>query len=438
MQANVKPPTSDPSSFVGYLRFGIATVVLLILGVGGWSAWASIGGAVIASGIVAVEGKPKTIQHIDGGIVGEILVRDGDAVGAGDVLIRLDPTAIRSNLAIVESKWHEALAIQSRLEAELRGHNKPVPPVELFFELDKPEIADLVVGQRMLFEARFASRQGQIKQLDVRVDQYREQIDSLTLLKRANQKQKKLLARELDNLRHLNAQGHVPTRSVRKLEQDVARLEGEFASHLANIAKTKGALAETEAQIIQVQHDFNEEVATELREIVATTRELREERVTALDKLNRIEIRSPVGGLVHGLNAHTIGGVIAATEPIMEIVPQDDRLMVEARIEPQHIDQVHVGQMAMLRFPAFNQRTTPELSGLVVNVSADRLEDQANGLAYYEAQIDISRDQLDRLGGLNLLPGMPVDSFIKTGERTALSYLVKPFTDQLQHAFREE
>ena len=438
MPAEAKESPTLPSSYDGYLRFGLATVLLLILVAGGWSAWASISGAVIASGIVTVEGKPKTIQHIDGGIVGEILVRDGDPVEAGEVLIRLDPTAIQASLAIVESKWHEALAMQSRLEAEFRGSDKPVPPAELFFQLDEPAIADLVVGQRMLFEARFASRQGQIRQLEMRVAQYLEQIESLKSLKRANQKQMELLDQELVSLRHLNAKGHTPASRVRALEQDAARLEGEAAEHSADIAKTKGALAEAQAQIVQVQHDFEEKVATELRGVVATIRELREERVATLDKLKRIEIRSPVDGLVHGLSVHTIGGVITPTEPVMEIVPQDDRLMVEARVEPQHIDQVHVGQITTLRFPAFNQRTTPELAGLVVSVSADRLEDQASGMTYYQAIIEIVGDQLDRTNGLALLPGMPVESFIKTGERTALSYLVKPLSDQLQHAFREE
>lgn len=409
-------------------------MALLVVGAGGWSAWASISSAVIAPGIIAVEGKPKTIQHIDGGIVGKILVRDGDSVGAGDVLVKLDPTAIRASLAITESKWHEALAIQSRLEAELRGNDKPVPSPELFFQLDQPEIADLVRGQRMLFDARLASRLGQITQLNMRVAQAEEQIESLQSLHRAILKQSKLLGQELVSLRSLNAKGHVPTSRVLALEQSAARLEGETAEHLAEIAQVKGALAEANAQILQAQHEFQERVATELRDVVATIRELREERVATLDRLKRIDIRSPVDGLVHGLTVHTVGGVITPSEPIMEIVPQGDRLMVEAKVEPQHIDQLHVGQFATLRFAAFNQQTTPELDGQVVNISPDRLEDQASGLAYYQAIIDIPSDQLS---GLNLLPGMPVESFIKTGERTALSYLIKPLADHLQYAFRE-
>ncbi len=438
MPVEMKTASTNASPYGSYLRFGLATVLLLILGAGGWSAWASISGAVIAPGVVAVEGKPKVIQHIDGGIVGEILVRDGDRVEAGDVLIKLDPTAIQASLAIVESKWHEALVRKSRLEAELAGAEEPLPPTELWPLLEQPSVREMIRGQRKLFDARQTSTAGQIEQLEMRVAHYREQIDNLDALHQAKKKQAGLVDLELDSLRKLHAKGHTPTTRVRALEQDSARLEGETAEHLAEIAQTKGALAEAEAQILQVQHDLQEKVATELRDVIATIRELREERVAALDKLKRIEIRSPVGGLVHGQNVHTIGGVITPTEPVMQIVPQDDRLIVEARVEPQNIDQLHVGQIAALRFPAFNQRTTPELDGHVINVSADRLEDQVSGMAYYQAIIEIPKDQLDRLNGLALLPGMPVEGFIKTGERTALSYLVKPLTDQLQHAFREE
>jgi HlyD family secretion protein len=215
-------------------------------------------------------------------------------------------------------------------------------------------------------------------------------------------------------------------------------VEGETAGHLAQRAQAKGALGEAETEIQQIENDFREQVASELREVTSAIRELKEEQTALLDKLNRVDIRAPASGIVHSLNMHTVGGVIAPTEPIMQIIPHEDRLIIEAQVEPHHIDQLYVGQPATLRFPAFNQRTTPELDGHVINISADRLEDQMSGLAYYRAIIEIPKDQVARLNGLALLPGMPVEGFIKTDERTVLSYFVKPLSDQLQRAFREE
>lgn len=438
MQSETSASSDQPAPYNRYLWFGFSTVFVLILGVGGWGALAPISGAVIAPGVVAVEGKPKTIQHSDGGIVGKILVRDGDRVDVGDVLIRLDATAIRANLAIVESKLHEVLARQARLDAELSDMSEPEPHPDLRQMLHKPSVRDIVHGQHKLFEARLASRDGQVEQIKQRIVQYEEQIEALNLLRMAKVKQAELIDQELASMRTLNDQGHVPKTKVRALELDVARLEGETAEHIAELAQIKGSLAEANIQVQQIQYDFQEKVVLELRDVLASIRELREERHAALDKLGRIELRSPVAGIVHGLNIHTIGGVIAATDPVMQIVPLDDRLIIDSKVEPRSIDQIYLGQNATLRFPAFNQLTTPELEGRVINISADRLEDANSNIAYYQAIIEIPREQLDRLGNLELLPGMPVEGFIKTADRTALNYLVKPLTDQLRRAFRED
>lgn len=423
--------------FDRYLWLGCATLLILVFGLGGWAALASISGAVIATGVVAVEGKPKIIQHIDGGIVGEILVRDGNEVETGDVLLRLDATQIQASLAIVESKLHEALALQARLEAELNGASELVPPTELDPLLNEPAVTNMFHGQQELFEARSTTRRGRIQQLELRVAQYHDQIDSLEALHQAMQKQNGLVAEELADVEKLHARGHIPITRVRAIAQDAARLEGETAEHLAQLAEARGALAEARAEIHQIRDEFREEAATELRDVVASIREFKEEQTVAGDKLGRIEIRSPVNGIVHNLNAHTIGGVISPTEPIMQIVPREDRLIIETRVEPQYIDQLHIDQPATLRFPAFNQRTTPELDGLVVNISADRLEDKTNGMAYFRTIIRVPEAQIARLNGQALLPGMPVEGFIQTERRSVLSYLVKPLLDQLWRAFRE-
>lgn len=422
----------------GYVKFGAATVLTLLLGLGGWSALTSISGAVIAPGVVAVEGKPKIIQHASGGIVGAILVRDGDRVEADDVLLRLDDTMLNARLAIIESKLHEAQARQARLDAELAGLDRYQPPSELQALLDQPAVHDIVHGQTRLFAARQAAYKGDIRLLEQRIDQHRAEIASLEDLSVAKQRQHELIGDELESSRRLHTQGHTSTTRLRALEQDLANLQGEMAERRAELATAKGALGESRLQISQRENTWREEGATERQEVLATIRELQEERITAIDELSRIEIRTPVAGIVHGLTMHTLGGVITPSEPIMQIIPNKDRLLIEARVEPQNIDQLHLGQDAMLRFSAFNQRMTPELTGQLVNVSADRLEDQMSGNAYYQALIEVPQGQIERLNGLTLLPGMPVESFIETGERTVLSYFVKPLTDQLHHAFREE
>jgi HlyD family secretion protein len=421
-----------------HLLAGVALVVLLAGGVGGWAATTELAGAVIAPGNLVVETNVKKVQHPTGGVVGELRVRDGTPVKAGDVVVRLDDTVTRANLAIVVKSLDELAARQARLEAERDGAQAPSFPAELLARRHDPDVARLVAGEQKLFETRRSARQGQKAQLKERVGQLQEQIAGLTDQIAAKRREIELIGQELKGVRELWQKNLVQVSRVTALERDAARLEGERGSLVSSIAQTKGKITETELQILQIDQDLRTEVGKELAEIRGKVSELVEKRVTAEDQLKRVDIRAPQDGTVHQLSVHTVGGVITPNgEPLMLIVPKADALTVEARIAPQEIDRVHVGQRAVLRFSAFNQRTTPELNGAVSVVSADISTDPKTGASFYTVRIAISGAELARLGGLKLVPGMPVESFIQTEQRTVLSYLTKPLVDQALKAFRE-
>jgi HlyD family secretion protein len=292
-------------------------------------------------------------------------------------------------------------------------------------------------GERSLFEARRTAIEGQRAQLSERVTQLREEIRGLEAQAAAKRKQTALINQELEGVDRLYKQNLVPITRLTSLQREASRLDGEEGQLVASIAASRGKIAETELQIIQLVQDLKREVAAELRDSQAKIGELVERKVAAEDQLRRVDIRAPQNGFVHQLAAHTIGGVINAGEPIMLIVPQADSLVVETRIAPQDIDQVHPGQRVNLRFSAFSQRTTPEIFGTVSRVSADLTREQQTNTSYYTVRVSIPEDELKKLEGKALIPGMPVEAFIQTGSRTALSYLVKPFEDQVARAFRE-
>jgi HlyD family secretion protein len=436
MTPNITP---DPRrSIRRHLVAGVALVVLLAGGVGGWAATTEFAGAVIAPGNLVVETNVKKVQHPTGGVVGELRVRDGDPVKAGDVVVRLDDTVTRANLAIVVKSLDELSARQARLEAERDGAPAPSFAAELLARRNDPEVARLIGGEQKLFETRRTARQGQKAQLKERVGQLQEQISGLNDQIAAKKREIALIGEELKGVRELWSKNLIPIQRVTALERDAARLEGERGALVSTIAQIKGKITETELQILQIDQDLRTEVGKELAEIRGKGSELVEKRVAAADQLKRVDIRAPQDGTVHQLSVHTVGGVITPNgEPLMLIVPRADALTVEARIAPQEIDRVHVDQRAVLRFAAFNQRTTPELNGTVSVVSADISADQKTGATFYTVRIAIPAEELARLGGLKLVPGMPVETFIQTPARTVLSYLTKPFTDQAHKAFRE-
>lgn len=421
-----------------YLMGGVAACVLLVGGAGSLAAVTELSGAVISSGKLVVDSSVKKVQHPTGGVVGQILVREGDAVQAGQVLIRLDETITRANLAIVTKSLDEFDARLARLEAERDGADVIAFPASLMSRQAEPETSRAMAGERSLFEFRKQARAGQKAQLAERIAQLVEEVSGLTEQRDAKSQEIKLIEIELEGMRKLWQSKLVSIERITALERDAVRLEGEHGQLTASIAQSKGHTSEIRLQIIQVDQDLRSEVATELRDVQAKISELVERKVSAEDQLKRIDIRSPQTGVVLQLAVHTVGGVVSPGELIMLIVPVADELTVEARVAPQDIDQLRPGQGATLRLSAFNQRTTPELNGTVSKISADLSIDERSGASFYTVHVVLPREELARLKGLSLTPGMPVEVFFSTSSRTMLSYLVKPLADQIQRAFREE
>jgi HlyD family secretion protein len=417
--------------------WGGAVLLLLVIGVGGWAAFTELSGAVVTSGVLVVESEVKKVQHPTGGVIGEIRVKDGDRVREGDVVIRLDETVTRANLAIVIKSLNEMVVRQARLEAERDGAESVVFPPELVAQQDQYELAGVIAGERRLFELRKSARAGQTAQLRERILQLQEEISGLSGQSASKRREIEFVNRELVGLRDLWDKKLVPINRVMMLEREAVRLDGDSNQYVASAAQAKGKKAETELQIIQIDQDLRSEVAKELREIQGKSAELVERKVAAEDQLKRIDLRSPQNGNVHQLTVHTVGGVIGPSEPLMLIVPENDALTVEIRIAPQDIDQIRLGQSVNLRFSAFNQRTTPEIVGSLSRISADISQDQKTGMSYYLGRVSLSSAELSKLAGLKLLPGMPVEAFVRTEDRTVLSYLVKPLHDQIAKAFRE-
>jgi HlyD family secretion protein len=416
---------------------GLTVFGMLAGGVGGWAGTTALSGALIASGSIVVDSNVKKVQHPTGGVIGEIRVRDGDRVKVGDIVARLDQTVTRANLAIITKGLDELFARKARLAAERDGAQTISFPDLLTSRASDPDIAQVMEGERKLFELRRTSRLGQKAQLREQAGQLNEEIVGMTAQQRAKKREIELITRELDGVRDLFKRNLVQLTRLTQLEREATRVEGELAQLVAAVAQTKGKIAETELKIIQIDQDLSSEVAKELREIDGKIGEFVERKITAEDQLQRVDIRAPQDGTVFQLSVHTVGGVITPGEAIMLIVPDADSLTVEAKINPQDIEQVQLGQKAVLRFSAFNAATTPEIGGTVSRISADINSDQRTGQSYYIIRISIPPEQLTRLGEVKLVPGMPVECFVQTGERTVISYLLKPLRDQLMRTFRE-
>ena len=416
---------------------GSAVLVVLVGGVGGWAASSEFAGAVIAAGSVVVESSVKKVQHPTGGVVGELRVRDGDRVQAGDIVVRLDETIVRANLTMVAKALDELAAQAARLEAEREERNGVDFPADLVERQEQPDVARVLAGEAKLFDLRRTARDGQKAQLRERIAQFQEEIGGLDGQADAKKREIELIERELVGTRDLYRKNLMPLQRVIALEREAVRIAGERHQLIAAAAQAKGKVTEAELQILQIEQNLRSDVAKELRDIQAKTAELTERKIAAQDQLSRIDIRAPQSGFVHQLAIHTVGGVAAPGEPLMLIVPEGDDLAVEVKVAPPDIDQVASGQKAVLRFSAFNQRTTPEVEGVVHNVSADITQDRASGATYYIARIAMPQDELARLDGLKLVPGMPVEAFIRTGERTVLSFLVRPLEEQIAKSFRE-
>ncbi|MBB2704179.1 UNVERIFIED_ORG: HlyD family secretion protein [Rhizobium esperanzae] len=405
---------------------------------GGLAATTHLSGAVIASGTVVVDTYVKPVQHQKGGTVGQIFVKNGDLVEAGQILIHLDDTQTRANLAIVTKRLNELSARTARLVAERDGAPSINFSQELLAKASDPEAARPIEGEERLFANRRSSLVGRKAQLRERIQQLKQEAEGLVAQETGKRQEIALIEKELESVQRLFDQGLVPANRVYALQREAASLTGELGSLVATEAQTKGKITETELQIIQIDDDQRSEVSDQLRQAEGDIGEYSERLVAAEDDLQRIDIRAPQSGIVHQLAVHAPGAVIAPGEAIMQIVPDRDALVAEVKLAPTDIDQVTIGQTVHLRFSAFSQRNTPELSGVVTSVAADLTSDQRSGLSYYVVRTKISDGEWQRLGQVTPVPGMPVEAFIQTGERTALAYLTKPLMDQVARAFKEE
>ena len=460
------------------LILGLGGVVLLVGGVAGWGAFASISGAVIATGRVAVESRNLVIEHIDGGTVREVLVRDGDMVASGEPVLRFGDSTLRSEAAILEAQYAELAALRNRLEAEFRGADAIAWDAKLVsMSRTDPEIRDILEGQERLFRARGAARAGEVALLRERIGQAREEIAGLEARTVSLEQQSELIGRELEVNRDTFKKGLTRLDRLLALERAARNLEGMAGTNAASIARTRGRIAELELQILQVDARRIEEAEEQARGAKAKENQVRERLALVRDRLGRMEVRAPLSGVVFGMTVFAPGEVVQPGEPILQIVPEGSELVVMAQLPPIHVDQVYPGQEAVLRFTAFPLQVTPEREGRVVRVSADTVRDQESGTSWYEVELAMggpvadgdagsggpaseampsavkgvfedlanilgvagSRGEAPELAAeLALTPGMPVEVHIRTGDRSVISYLAKPITDFFQRSMREE
>jgi len=424
-------------SFERERRSGLRVLILGLGVAGGWASLVPLSGAVVVTGSLVVESNTKKVQHPTGGIVAQIPVHDGMHVKAGDLVLRLDETQVRANLRMITNQFDEVVVRIARLVAERDGLDEPRMPPVLAGQSGDQGIGARFASEKLLFKARATARQSQKELLQSRIAQLKEQIGGLEAQMKSNASQLELIGPELEGVQSLYEKRLAPITRLNALQRDSARLAGERGQLQSTIAETKSKIGEAQLQMIRVDQDFRADVIKDLREAEAKEAELAERRVAAQDQLNRIEIRAPTSGVVHQLAVHTVGGVIRAGDAVMEIVPDADELQVEARLPPKDIDQVKVGQTTLVRFSAFNQRTTPQLSGVVSYVSADLSHEQKSETSYYTVRVTLPEEEHRRLAGLQLVSGMPAEIFVQTGSRTMMSYLLKPITDQLRRAFND-
>ena len=432
----------DPRNAIRKLnRVGFAAIIVLLFGIGGWAATTELSGAVIASGSVVVELSIKKVQHPSGGVVGEILVKEGDAVEAGQVVVRLDETVTKATLGALQAQLDELLSREARLLAERDGVDAVAFPEQLNTRRQENSAATAFAGEAKLFASRRSVRVGQRAQLRERITQINEEMRGLTAQFEGKDGELKFIAEELKAVSELYEKNLVSIARLMALQRDQARIGGERGQLTAEIARSRGKISEIELQIIQLEKDFTTEVLKDLRECQGKIAELKERRTAAEDHLKRVDIRAPQSGFVHQLSVHTVGGVIGNGETIMQIVPRADTLVVEAKVAPQDRDQIAEGAKAIVRIMAGNQRTMPDLTGALTYISADLTREQQTGPqpvpVYYTVRASLPEQEVHRLGDLRLMPGMPAEVFIQTYPRTPLEYLIKPLREQIMRVAKE-
>lgn len=432
-------PGREKWSAKGFIVFGLVCVLILAGGFGTWAATARLAGAVVASGQLRVTAQQQVVQHPDGGVVAEIRVEEGDYVEGGQALVMLDGDAKRSELAALEGQLYELLARRGRLLAEQAQLDEITFDKELLEEAERnPEIAALVKGQRRLFEARRATLENQLGVMAEREGQLNEQIAGVEAELDSLVEQRALIEEELEGQLRLQEQGLARADRVLSLKRERSRLAGQAGQLRAQKARLKGQISETKIEMTRMRDERIEESVTQLREIGFRILDLKEERIRLRQELDRLAIRAPRAGIVYDLKVHALKSVIRAADPVMYIVPVDTGMVIEARVNPIDIDSVYLGQEAALRFSAFSSRTTPELVGTVVKKSADSFQDEQTGQQFFKVDIQPKPGELDKLEGKELVAGMPVEAFIQTGDRTPFNYMIKPMTDYINRAWREQ
>lgn len=438
------PPPAEPTqrvrwSAAGGMTLGALGLLILIGGFGGWAVFSRIAGAVVAPGQVEVEQHRQVVQHLDGGVVEKIAVREGQEVEAGDLLIGLDGTLLRTELAIVEGQYFEIMSRRGRLEAE-RADRPEITFQEELTDLakERADVNEMMVGQKSLFDSRLETLRQSIDQLDKQAQQVGQQIEGIDAQLAAMDDQRRLINDELVDTKGLLDKGLAQAPRVRALEREAARLDGQLGELKATRARDETQITEIGINKLRLRAERRESAETELEELGYRELELAERRRGLTEQISRLDIRAPVSGIVHQLQVTTPRSVVRPAEPVMYIIPQDRPLVIGARIPPINIDEVSVGQEVVLRFSAFSSRTTPEIDGVLAQVSADAVVDEATQMQFYRAEVTLPDSERDKLGDLALIPGMPVEVYIQTGERSPLAYLLKPLTDYFVRAFREE
>ena len=422
----------------GLIFFGFITLAILVGGIGSWAVLARLAGAIVASGLIEVESNRQIVQHPEGGIVGEILVDDGDLVNAGDVLLRLDDTLLRSELAIVEGQLFEHMARSARLSAERDDGAEVVFSDELYAIVAKnPKVQDLLDGQLRLFVARRTTLNDEASSLSEQTKQVFARIAGLEAKLLAVKRQRELIQTELTDQLALLSKGLTQASQVGALQREEASLSGQIGGLEADIAQARGQIAVIEIEIVRLKSAMREDAITTLRDLQYNGVELQERRLALLERLSRFDIRAPRSGIVYGLQVHALRAVVAKAETVLFIVPQDTSLVTTARINASDIDQVEIGQAGTLRFSAFDMRTTPEINGTVTKISADIVTDEATGASFFVIELVPDDGEIAKLEGKTLLPGMPVEVFIRTEDRSPWQYFIKPLSGYFNRAFRE-
>lgn len=416
------------------LGFGIVFVTFGLFGT--WAAFAPLDGAVYAPGVVTVQTYRKTVQHLEGGIVKDVLAHDGDIVKKGDPLIILDDAQLRSEYEMTRNQLIAAKAMEARLIAE--RDNKSVITFDQMYEPESPRGIEARAGETEVFNARRGARLGQIAVLQERIGQLNQQIKGTDTIIGTKQNLEQSYTGEIGDLNELLAQGFVDKQRMLEQQRKLDMLKSEVADHRSTITKTRLQINETQLQILQVNKDFNSDVVKQLSEIQTKAYDLQERTAALEDRLSRIIIRAPDDGMVIGMTVHTVGGVVRQATPLLDIVPSVSELIVEAQVAPQDINRIAIGKLADIRFSAFNSATTPVIEGSVTSISADRLTNEKTGQPYYLARVSVTEAGLKKLADRKLLAGMPADVLINTGERTMLQYLMQPAHNAISQSMIEE